>query len=128
MVIRMTWELIGWIFVLLSCLEELCLPACPRGTANRQSVNAGDNNNKMIGREILPGISPRESSKRLLHPRYTNRFDHLAHCAIKPDQCGPRDNIMPDVEFFDFRYTNNRANVAISQAMSRRDLQPDFCR
>ena len=49
--------------------------------------------------------------------------EHVAYGAIQPDQCGPRDDVMSDVEFddlFDFR---NRANVAIGEAMTGKHLK-----
>src|SRR5262245_27543864 len=55
--------------------------------------------------------------------RDADRFDHFSHRAVESDKGGPRDDVVSDVEFFDFGYSSDRADVAISQPVARRDLQ-----
>src|SRR5262249_11822187 len=54
---------------------------------------------------------------------HTVRFDLLSHRAVESDQGGPRDDVLSDVEFFDFGHSGARTYVAISQAVARRDIQ-----
>src|SRR5262245_44126122 len=50
-------------------------------------------------------------------------FDHLSNRAVESDQGGPRDDVVSDVEFFDLGYAGDRADVAVGQPVTRRDLQ-----
>src|SRR5262245_24229925 len=68
-------------------------------------------------------LNAAHDSRRLFCLRDADRFDHLSHGAVESDEGRPRDDVVSDVEFFDFRYTGDRADVAISQPMTGRDLQ-----
>src|SRR4051794_12834269 len=53
----------------------------------------------------------------------TDRFDHLAHGAVEPYKDGSRNDVMSYVEFGDLGHRCKRADIAISQSMTRGDDQ-----